>query len=101
MILSAGSLRLVGIKGERKPTGCCSVTKSCLTVTPQTAARQASLAFTLSPSLLKLMFTELVMLPNHLTLCRPLLLLPSIFPSIRVFSNESAFRIRRSKYYNM
>ena len=59
-----------------------------LLVTPWTAACQASLSFTISWSLLKLMFMELVMPSNHLILCRPLLLLPSIFPSIRVFSNE-------------
>ena len=58
--------------------------------TPWTAARQASLSFTISQSLLKLMSIQSVMPSNHLILCRPLLLLPSIFPSIRVFSNESA-----------
>ena len=60
-----------------------------LFVTPRTAARQTSLSFTVSWSLLKLMPIESVMLSNHLILCRPLLL-PSIFPSLRVFSNESA-----------
>ena len=60
-----------------------------LFVTPWTAARQASLSITNSRSLLKLMSIELVMPSNHLILCHPLLLLPSIFPSIRVFSNES------------
>ena len=59
-----------------------------LFVTPWTAARQASLSITNSQSLLKLMFIELVMPSNHLILCRPLLLPPLIFPSIRVFSNE-------------
>ena len=59
-------------------------------VTPWTAARQAFLSFTISLSLLKLMSIESVMPSNHLILCRRLLLLPSIFPSIRVFSNESA-----------
>ena len=62
--------------------------------TPWTAACQASLSVTVSQSLLKFMSTELVMLSNHLILCRPLLLLPSIFPSIKVFSNESALGIR-------
>ena len=62
--------------------------------TPWTAAYQDSLSFTISQSLLKLMSIELVTPSNHLILCRPLLLLPSIFPSIRVFSNESALRIR-------
>ena len=61
---------------------------------------QASLSITNSRSLLKLMSIELVMLPNHLILCRPLLLMPSIFPSIRVFSNESAPGIRWPKYWS-
>ena len=65
-----------------------------LFVTPWTAACQASLSFTISPSLLKLMSIESVMLSNHLILCHPLLLLPSMFPTIRVFSNESAVCIR-------
>ena len=68
--------------------------------TPQTAAHQASLSFTISQSLLKLMSIELVMLSNHLILCRPLLLLPSIFPSIRVFSNELALHIRWPEYWS-
>ena len=59
-----------------------------LCATPWTAARQASLSVTNFRSLLKLMFIELVMPSNHLILCHPLLLLPSIFPCIRVFSNE-------------
>ena len=65
---------------------------------PWTVARQASLPFTVSQSLLKLMSIESVMQFNCLILCRPLLLLPSIFPSIRVFSNESALHIRWPKY---
>ena len=65
-----------------------------------TAACQASLSITNSQSLLKLMSTELVMPSSHLILCRPLLLLPSIFPSIRVFSNESALSIRWPKYWS-
>ena len=67
--------------------------------TPWTAARQASLSITNSQSLLKLM-SELVMPSNHLILCHPLLLLSSIFPSIRVFSNESVLRIRWPKYWS-
>ena len=67
--------------------------------TPQTAARQASLSITNSWSSLKLMSIELVMPSSHLILCRPLLLFPSIFPSIRVFSNESVLRIRWTKYW--
>ena len=69
-------------------------------VTPWTAARQASLSITNSRGLLKLMSIESVMPSNHLILCGPLLLLPSIFPSIRDFSNESALCIRWSKYWS-
>ena len=68
--------------------------------TPWTAARQASLSITNSRSLLKLMSIESVMPSNHLILCRPLLCLPSIFPSIRVFSNESALHIRWPNYWS-
>ena len=67
---------------------------------PWTAECQSSLSITNSQSLLKLMSTELVMPSNHFILCSPLLLLPSIFPSIRVFSNKSALRIRCSKYWS-
>ena len=68
--------------------------------TPWTAARQAFLSITNSQSLLKLMSIQLLMPSNHLILCHPLLLLPSIFPSIRVFSDESALRIRWPKYWS-
>ena len=68
--------------------------------TPRTAAHQASLSITNSWRLLKLMSIESVMPSNHLILCHPLLLLPSIFPSIRVFSNESALLIRWPKYWS-
>ena len=68
--------------------------------TPQTAAGQASLSITNSWSLLKLMSIKSVMPSNHLILCCPLLLPPSIFPSIRVFSNESVLRIRWPKYWS-
>ena len=68
-------------------------------VTPWTAACQASPSFTISQSLLKLMTIKSVMLFNHLILCCPLLLLPSIFSSIRVFSNELALCIRWPKYW--
>ena len=71
-----------------------------LFATPWTAARQASLSFTISQSLLKLMSIDSVMPSNHLILCHPLLLPPSIFPRIRVFSNESALRIRWPKYWS-
>ena len=71
-----------------------------LFVTPWTAACQVSLSFTISWSLLKFMSIELVMSPNHFILCHLLLFLPSIFPSIRVFSNEMALRIRWPKYWS-
>ena len=71
-----------------------------LFVTPWTAACQASLSFTISRSLLKLMSMKLLMPSNHLILCHPLLFLPSIFPSIRVFSNESTLGIRWPKYWS-
>ena len=69
-------------------------------MTPWTAAHQASLSITNTQSLLKLMPIQLVMPPSHLTLCCPLPLPPSIFPSIRGFSNESALRIRWRKYWS-
>ena len=69
-------------------------------VTPWTAARQASLSIANSRSLLKLMSIESVMPSNHLILCRPFLLLPSVFPSIMVFSDESVLSIRWPKYWS-
>ena len=72
-----------------------------LFVTPRTAARQASLSITNSRSSLKLMSLELVMPSSHLLLCRPLLLLPPIHPSIRVFSNESTLRMRWPTYWSL
>ena len=76
-----------------------SVAQSCPNfVTPWTTGHQASLSITNSHSLSKLMSIESMMPSNHLILCRPLLLLPSILPSIRVFSNESALHIRWPKY---
>ena len=78
-----------------------SVAQSCPTLCePWTAALQASLSITNSESLLKFMSIELVMPYNHLILCRPLFLLPSIFPSISGFSNESVLCIRRPKYWS-
>ena len=71
-----------------------------LFATPWNTACQASLSITNSLSLPKIMSIELVMPSNHLILCHPLLLLPSIFPSIRIFSNESAFHIRWPKYWS-
>ena len=79
----------------------CSVTQLCPTlVTPWTAAYQISLSFTISQSLLKPMTTESVMPSNHLILYHPRLLLPSIFPSIRVFSKELVLHIRWPKYWS-
>ena len=75
-----------------------SLSRAWLFAPPWTAACQASLSFTIFQSLLKLMSMESVMPSNHLILCRPLLLLPSNFPSIRVFSNELALRIRWPKF---
>ena len=72
-----------------------------LFATPWTAAHQASLSITNSRSFLKLMSIDLVMPSNHLILCHPLFFLPSIFPSIKVFSNESVLRIRCPKYWSL
>ena len=77
-----------------------SLSRVQLFPTPRAAAHQASLSITNSQSLLKLMFIESVMPSNHLILCCPLLLLPSIFPSIRVFSNELALHIRWPNYWS-
>ena len=77
-----------------------SLSSVWLFATPWTAAHQVSLSITNSQSLLKFMSIELVMPSNHLVLCRPLLLPPSIFPSIRVFSNESVLCIRWPKYWS-
>ena len=76
-----------------------SLSRVRLLATPWTAGHQASLSFTISWSLLKLMSIESVMPSNHLILCHPLLLPPSIFPSIRVFSNESVLCIKWPKYW--
>ena len=77
-----------------------SLRRVCLFVTPWTAARQASLSFTISRSLLQLISIESVMPSNHLILCRPLLHLPSILPSIRVLASELALRIKGPKYWS-
>ena len=77
-----------------------SLSRVRLFVTPWTAARQASLSITNSQSLLKLMSIELVMPSNHLIFCHPLLLPPSVFSSIRVFSNESVLHIRWPTYWS-
>ena len=71
-----------------------------LCATPRTTASQASLNFTISGSLIKLMSIKLMMLSNHLILCHPRLLLPTIFPSIRVFSSKQALHISWPKYWS-
>ena len=76
----------------------CSVVSD--SVTPWTTAHQTPLSYTVSRTLLKLMSIESMMPSNHFILCLPLLLLPSIFPSISIFSNESAFHIRWPKYWS-
>ena len=88
LLLTSIGLRIVPQKTWRQFSSVQSFSHVHLFATPWTAARQASLSITNSQSLLKLMSIESVMLSNHLILCRPLLLLPSFFPSIRVFSNE-------------
>ena len=85
-------------KAESRWLFSCSVMSD--SATSWTAARQASLSFTISRSLFRLMSIESVMPSNHLILCHPLLLLPSIFPSIGVFSSESVLRIRWPKYWS-
>ena len=82
------------------PSSVQSLTHVRLFVTPWTAARQASLSIVNSQSLLKLMSIQSVMPSNPLILCPPILLLPSIFPSIRIFSNESVLHIRWPKYWS-
>ena len=77
-----------------------SISHVQLFATPWSAAHQASLFFTISQSLLKLMSIESVMPPNHLVICHPFLLLSSIFPRIRVFSNKSSHHIRWPKYWS-
>ena len=80
---------------------CCSVAQPCLTLcNPMDCSTPGFLSLTTSQRLLKLMSIESVMPSNHLFLCRPLLLLPSIFPSIRVFASEATLRIRWPKYWS-
>ena len=98
------------VQGGYRRVGCNIVTESAQTVQslscvrlfgiPWTAACQASLSIINSQSLLKLLFIELVMPSNHLILCHPILLPPSVFPSNRVFSNESVLHIRWPKYWS-
>ena len=98
-------LRPWDFPGKSTGVGCHYLLRQLLSrvqlfVTPWTAACQGSLSITSSDSVLKLMSIESVMPSNHLILCCPILLLPSIFPSIRVFSNESVFHIRWPKYWS-
>ena len=79
---------------------CCLVTKLCLTLCDPMDCSAPSLSFTISQSLLRFMSIESMMLSNHLILCHPLLLLPSVFPSIKVFSNELALHIRWPSYWS-
>ena len=104
----SSSFKIKGFKTSQKPWSIAPVWLSSfqllshiwLLVTLWTATCQVSLSITNSQSLFKLMSIELVMPSNHLTLCHPLLLLPSIFPSIRVFSSESALHVRWPKYWS-
>ena len=80
--------------------GCCSVTKSCPISDPLSCSTSGPLSFTVSLSLFRFTSIELVMLPNHLVLSCPLLLLPSIFPRTRIFSKELAVYIRWPKYWS-
>ena len=91
-----------GVRNRDLSTGCYCSVALCVSdsATPWTAACRASLSFTISQSLFTSMSIELVMPFNHFILCRPLLLLPSIFPSLRVFFNELALRIRWPKYWS-
>ena len=98
IFLSETEIHTLRISQQRTVQFSCSVVSNF--ATPWTAAQQASLSITSSQSSLKLMSIELVMPSNHLILCHPLLLPPSIFPSIRVFSYESALRIRWPKYWS-
>ena len=91
---------LINIYGHIKLSSVQSLSHVQLFATPWTAVHHVCLYLTNSPSLLKLMSIELVMPSSHLILCCPLLLLPSIFPSIRVFSNESDLHIRWPKYWS-
>ena len=82
------------------PNSCCSISKSCLTLQPQGLQHTRLPRPSLSPSLLKLMSIESVMPANHLIFCHLLLLLPSIFPSIRIISNRSNLHIKQPKYWS-
>ena len=99
-VFSLSHLESIPIMYKSNKNSVQSLSHVRLFVTPWTAVCQASMSITNFWSLLKLMSIESVMPSNHLILCRPLLLLPSIFPSIRVFSNESVLHIRWPKYWS-
>ena len=94
ILVSSVCMPSMGLLGHKAVVVDQSLSRGRLFVTPWTTVCQASLSFTISQSLLKLMSIESVVPSNHLMLCHPLLLLPSIFPSIRVFSSELALHIR-------
>ena len=100
LLVSISSEQFTTFKNDSSGSRTYLFAQSYLTVTSRTATHQASLSFTISRSLLKLMSTEPMMLSNHLILCQPLFLLPSIFPSIRAFFNELTLRIRWPKYWS-
>ena len=90
-----------GCQPTRQQFYCCSVAQSCLTLCkPMNCSMPVFLSFTIYWNLLRLMFTESMMLSKHLILCCPHLLLPSIFPSIKVFSSESGLHTRWAKYWS-
>ena len=93
-------MTLPGTPSASEPLNSVEFSRSVVSDSAWTAARQASLSITNSWSLLKLMSMEWVMPSSHLILCHPLLLLPSVFPSIRGFSNDSALHIRWPKYWS-
>ena len=99
-LIENGVMATLDFQGSAQFSSVQSLSRVRLFATPWTEAHQASLSITNSQSLFKLMSIESVMPFNHLILCRPLLLLPSIFPSIRVFSNESILHIRWPKYWS-
>ena len=100
-LFKSPELKIAQMIHTRKFSSVQSLSHVQLFVTPWTAAYQASLSITNSWSLLKLMSIKSVMPSNHLILCRPLLLLPSIFPSIKFFSKESVLPIRWPKYWSL
>ena len=101
-LISPNVCQILSFKNFNLPTGCSVQSLSYVQffANPWTAAQQDSLSITNTWSLLKFMYIELVIPSNHLIFCCPLLFLPSIFPNIRVFSNESVLHIRWPKYWS-